>query len=61
LTVYRERDNPRKFFVFEEYLDEANFDAHLRDEYGVTFNQKLSPLIEEGASQLTFLTRVDPA
>ena len=21
-TVYRERDNPRKFFVFEQYLDE---------------------------------------
>ena len=23
-TVYRERDNPRKFFVFEQYLDEAS-------------------------------------
>jgi quinol monooxygenase YgiN len=59
-TVYRERDNPRKFFVFEEYLDEASFKAHITAEYGVIFNQQLSSLIEEGASQLTFLTRFDP-
>jgi quinol monooxygenase YgiN len=60
-TVYRERDNPRKFFVFEEYLDEASFEAHIGAEYGAIFNQRLSDLIEEGASQLTFLTRFDPA
>jgi quinol monooxygenase YgiN len=60
-TVYRERDKPRKFFVFEEYLDEASFDAHIRAEYGAIFNQQLSSLIEEGASQLTFLSRVDSA
>ena len=59
-TVYRERDNPRKFFVFEEYLDEASFEAHIRAEYGAIFNRHLSSLIEEGASQLTFLTRSDP-
>jgi quinol monooxygenase YgiN len=59
-TVYRERDNPRKFFVFEEYLDEASFNAHISAEYGVVFNQQLSSLIEGGASQLTFLTRFDP-
>jgi quinol monooxygenase YgiN len=59
-TVYRERDNPRKFFVFEEYLDEASFNAHIAAEYGVVFNQQLSSLIEEGASELTFLTRFDP-
>jgi len=29
-TVYRERDNSRKFFVFEEYLDEASFEAHIQ-------------------------------
>ena len=60
-TVYRERDNSRKFFVFEEYLDEASFDAHIGAEYGVIFNQQLSSLIEEDASQLTFLTRFNPA
>jgi quinol monooxygenase YgiN len=59
-TIYRERDNPGKFFVFEQYRDESSFEAHIRAEYGVIFNQQLSSLIEEGASQLTFLTRSDP-
>ena len=59
-TVYRERDNPRKFFVFEQYLDEASFDAHISAEYGLVFNQQLSSLIEEGESQLTWLTRFNP-
>jgi quinol monooxygenase YgiN len=59
-TVYLERDNPRKFFVFEEYFDDAGFEAHIGAEYGVTFNRELSSLIEEGASQLTFLTSFDP-
>ena len=48
-------------FVFEEYLDEAGFEAHIGAEYGAVFNRQLSSLIEEGASQLTFLTRFDPA
>jgi quinol monooxygenase YgiN len=60
-TVYRERDNPRRLFVFEEYLDEASFEAHIGAEYGAVFNRQLSSLIEERASQLTFLTRFDPA
>jgi quinol monooxygenase YgiN len=60
-TVYRERDNPRKFFVFEQYRDEASFEAHITAEYGAVFNQQLSSLIEEGESQLTWLTRFDPS
>ena len=60
-TVYRERDNPRKFFVFEQYLDEASFEAHVSAEYGVIFNQQLSSLIEEVESQLTWLTTFDPS
>jgi quinol monooxygenase YgiN len=60
-TVYKERDNPRKFFVFEQYRDEASFTAHITAEYGVVFNQQLSSLIEEGESQLTWLTRFDPS
>jgi quinol monooxygenase YgiN len=60
-TVYRERDNPRKFFVFEQYLDEASFETHIGAEYGVVFNQQLGSLIEEGESQLTWLTRFDPS
>lgn len=34
-TVYRERDNPGKFFVSEQYLDEASFEAHISAEYGL--------------------------
>ena len=60
-TVYRERDNPRKVFVFEQYLDEASFEAHVSAEYGVIFNQQLRGLIEEVESQLTWLTRFDPS
>jgi quinol monooxygenase YgiN len=59
-TVYRERDNSRKFFVFEQYRDDASFDAHIGAEYGLIFNQRLSSLIEEDESQLTWLTRHDP-
>jgi len=60
-TVYRERENPRKFFVFEQYLDEASFQTHISADYGAIFNQQLGSLIEEGESQLTWLTRYDPA
>jgi quinol monooxygenase YgiN len=59
-TVYQERDDRRKFFVFEQYLDEASFEDHISAEYGAVFNQQLSSLIEEGESQLTWLTRFDP-
>ena len=59
-TVYRERDNPGKFFVSEQYLDEASFEAHISAEYGLIFNRQLSSLIEEGESQLTWLTGFDP-
>lgn len=60
-TVYRERDNPRKFFVFEQYLDEASFETHISAEYGAIFNRQLSSLIDEGESQLTWLTKFDPS
>jgi quinol monooxygenase YgiN len=59
-SVYLERDNPRKFFVFEQYLDEDSFEAHISAEYGLIFNQQLGSLIEEGESQLTWLTSFDP-
>jgi len=48
-TVYRERDNPGRFFVFEQYLD-ARFEAHISAEYGLIFNRQLSSLVEEGES-----------
>ena len=60
-TVYRERDDLRKFFIFEQYLDDASFETHISAEYGLVFNQQLSSLIEEGESQLTWLTKFDPS
>lgn len=56
-TVYREHDEPRRFFVLERYADEAAFQAHLSAPYGAVFNAALGPLIEEDGSRLTFLTR----
>jgi hypothetical protein len=43
-----------------QMLDEASFEAHIGADYGAVFNRELSSLIEESASQLTFLTRLDP-
>jgi quinol monooxygenase YgiN len=57
-TVYRERDNPRKFFVFEEYLDEASFQMHINAEYGAVFNHQLSH--RRGRLSADLLTRSDP-
>ena len=58
-TVYRERDEPRRFFVFERYADEEAFQAHIGADYGAVFNAALGDLIEEGGSQLTFLVPKD--
>ena len=55
-TVYRERDEPRRFFVFERYADEEAFQAHIGADYGAVFNAALGDLIEEDGSQLTFLS-----
>ena len=51
-------DAPESFFVYEEYVDEAAFQAHLSAPYGAPFNAELIPLIVEPQSLLTFLSRV---
>jgi len=51
-------DAPEAFFVYEEYVDEAAFQAHLAAPYGATFNTALKPLIVEPEAQLVFLKRV---
>ena len=51
--------NPAKFFVYEEYVDKAAFQAHIAAPYGAVFNAKLNDLIEEEHSMLTFLTPLD--
>ena len=47
---------PRRWFVYEVYRDEAAFQAHISAEYGARFNSALGPLIEEDGSQLTWLS-----
>ena len=51
-------DNADSFFVYEEYRDEAAFQAHLAAPYGEPFNAALGPLIVEPNSILTFLRRL---
>lgn len=51
-------DEPDRFFVYEEYRDEAAFQAHLAAPAGGPFNAALQQLIVEPSSQLTFLRRV---
>lgn len=51
-------DQPESFFVYEEYADEAAFQAHLNAPYGAPFNAAITPLILEPQSLLTFLRRV---
>lgn len=48
--------NPRRWFVYEEYVDDEAFQAHITAPYGTVFNTALTPLIEEDGSQLTWLT-----
>jgi quinol monooxygenase YgiN len=54
-------DEPRRWFVYEVYRDEAAFREHLAADYGATFNAALAPLIEGGGSRLTFLADPHPA
>ncbi|WP_328769532.1 putative quinol monooxygenase [Streptomyces sp. NBC_00286] len=53
--VYTKSANPRAYWIFEAYRDEAAFKAHLNAPYGAPFNAALIPLIEEDGSVLTFL------
>jgi len=51
-------DTPEAFFVYEEYADEAAFQAHLAAPYGAVFNAALKPLIVEPEPRLVFLTQL---
>lgn len=52
---HTERDEPRRWFVYEVYRDEDAFREHLAADYGADFNAALATLVEEGGSRLTFL------
>jgi quinol monooxygenase YgiN len=54
-------DDPRRWFVYEEYRDEAAFREHLAAHYGAEFNAALATLVEVGGSRLTFLADPHPA
>ncbi|MFH8739058.1 MULTISPECIES: putative quinol monooxygenase [unclassified Streptomyces] len=56
--VYTKASQPRAYWIFEAYRDEAAFQAHLKAPYGGPLNAALAPLIEEDASVLTFLDPV---
>ena len=53
---HRRINHTNKFFVYEVYVDETAFQAHLSAPYGGPFNEFLATAIEEPESQLTFLT-----
>jgi quinol monooxygenase YgiN len=50
---------PRRWFVYEVYRDEEAFREHLAADYGAAFNAELTPLVEGGRSELTFLAEVE--
>jgi len=54
-TPHTLRDEPRRWFVYEVYRDEAAFREHLAADYGAAFNAELAGLVDEGGSRLTFL------
>ena len=52
---YTLESNLRRWFVYEVYVDDAAFQAHITAPYGAVFNVALNELIEEDGSQLTWL------
>lgn len=56
---YTRESNPREYFVFEVYRDEAAFQEHIGAEYGLTFNAELAEHIEGAGSALTWLQALD--
>jgi quinol monooxygenase YgiN len=56
---YRREENPREYFVFEVYSDEAAFQKHIGADYGARFNEELARHIEGDGSALTWLLPVE--
>ncbi|MEV7827877.1 putative quinol monooxygenase [Microbacterium enclense] len=56
--AHRLADDPRSFFVYEEYVDDAAFQAHLGTEHCAVFNRAFAPHVVGGASTLTWLNPV---
>ena len=56
---YTRQANPREYFVFEVYSDDAAFQEHITADYGAKFNGELAEHIEEDGSVLTWLDAVN--
>ena len=54
-VAYTRAENPRAYFVFEIYADEAAFQEHISAPYGTVFNVELNSLIEGTGSELSWL------
>lgn len=50
---------PRRWFVFEQYVDDEAFEAHINADYGAEFNEELAHHIVEAGSELTWLRSAD--
>jgi len=57
-AAHRLREDPERFFVYEEYADDAAFAAHASSAYCARFNEELAPLVVGGGSTLTWLEQV---
>lgn len=55
---HRLADDPDCFFIYEEYADDAAFEAHVATEHCARFNEDFAPLVVGGASKLTWLEPV---
>ncbi|WIE54003.1 putative quinol monooxygenase [Curtobacterium sp. MCBD17_003] len=56
--AFQDRDDARRFVVWEQYEDESAFREHIAMPHVVTFNGLLPPLIEEPSSVLEFLGEI---
>jgi quinol monooxygenase YgiN len=54
------RERPTEYVVFESYVDQAGFEAHLASEHSHTFNDRIADLVDGGGSHLTWLSPVGP-
>ncbi|EHH67946.1 putative quinol monooxygenase [Gluconobacter morbifer] len=57
-VVYTLASDPDSFHVEETYRDEAAFAAHMATEHGRIFNDAITPLVENGGSDVVFLDPV---
>lgn len=53
------QSDPRRFFVFEVYADDAAFREHVGATHGARFNAALAGLVEGSSSSLTWLTSIE--